>query len=102
MIAGELDISIGSMIPAGSMVFAIISGYFGLPVWAGMGAALLLGVVIGLINGFMVLKTSVPSLIVTLGTLFAVAGTDAQPVRSRNRHNQRCRRTATVREIHSR
>lgn len=74
MIAGELDISIGSMIPAGSMVFAIISGYFGLPVWAGMGAALLLGVVIGLINGFMVLKTSVPSLIVTLGTLFAVAG----------------------------
>ncbi len=74
MIAGELDISIGSMIPAGSMIFAIISGHYGLPVWVGMGAALLLGLVVGLINGVLVLKTSVPSLIVTLGTLFAVAG----------------------------
>lgn len=74
MIAGELDISIGSMIPAGSMVFAILSGHFGLPVWVGIGATLAFGVVIGLVNGLLVLKTSVPSLIVTLGTLFAVAG----------------------------
>lgn len=74
MIAGELDISIGSMIPAGSMVFAIISGYYGFPVWVGIGASLLLGVLVGLVNGMLVLKTSVPSLIVTLGTLFAVAG----------------------------
>ncbi|PDS63051.1 ABC transporter permease [Rhizobium anhuiense] len=74
MIAGELDISIGSMIPAGSMVFAIICGFYGFPFWVGICAALLLGVVVGLINGLLVLKTSVPSLIVTLGTLFAVAG----------------------------
>lgn len=74
MIAGELDISIGAMIPAGSMVFAIISGHFGQPFWIGMAVTLLLGLVVGLVNGLLVLKTSVPSLIVTLGTLFAVAG----------------------------
>ena len=37
-------------------------------------AVLGFGVVIGTINGFLVVRTAVPSLIVTLGTLFAVAG----------------------------
>ena len=74
MIAGELDISIGAMIPAGSMIFAIVTGYYEQPVWIGMAATLLLGLVVGLLNGILVLKTSVPSLVVTLGTLFAVAG----------------------------
>lgn len=74
MIAGELDISIGSMVPAGSMTCAIISGHFGLPIAVGVGAALALGALVGLINGILVVRTAVPSLIVTLGTLFAVAG----------------------------
>ena len=74
MIAGELDISIGSMVPAASMTCAIISGHFGLPIIVGVGAALALGAIVGLINGLLVVKTAVPSFIVTLGTLFAVAG----------------------------
>lgn len=74
MIAGELDISIGSMIPAGSMTVAIISGYYGMPIWLGIAASLGLGALVGLINGYLVIRTNVPSLIVTLGTLFAVAG----------------------------
>ena len=74
MIAGELDISIGSLIPAGSMTVAITSGYFGLPIVVGISAALALGAVVGLINGILVVRTAVPSFIVTLGTLFAVAG----------------------------
>lgn len=74
MIAGELDISIGSMIPAGSMTVAIISGHFHLPILLGIGVALAIGAVVGLINGVLVVRTAVPSFIVTLGTLFAVAG----------------------------
>jgi simple sugar transport system permease protein len=74
MIAGELDISIGSMIPAGAMTVAIISGHFGAPIIVGMIASLALRVVVGLINGILVVRTAVPSLIVTLGTLFAVQG----------------------------
>jgi len=74
MIAGELDISIGSLIPAGSMTIAIISGHFHLPIVVGIVAALVLGAVVGLINGILVVRTAVPSFIVTLGTLFAVAG----------------------------
>ncbi|MBO0129956.1 ABC transporter permease [Agrobacterium sp. Rnr] len=74
MISGELDISIGAMIPAGALTVAIISGYYGMPIWLGVIGALGLGVLVGLINGFLVIRTVVPSLIVTLGTLFAVQG----------------------------
>jgi simple sugar transport system permease protein len=74
MIAGELDISIGSMIPAGSMTIAILSGHYGLPIWVGAIAVFSFGIVVGVINGVLVVRTAVPSLIVTLGTLFAVAG----------------------------
>ncbi len=74
MIAGELDISIGLLIPAGSMTVAITSGYFGLPIVVGISAALALCAVVGLINGVLVVRTAMPSFIVTLGTLFAVAG----------------------------
>jgi simple sugar transport system permease protein len=74
MIAGELDISVGAMVPAGAMSVAIISGHWGLPIYVGILVTLTFGVLIGLINGLMVVRTAVPSLIVTLGTLFAVQG----------------------------
>ena len=74
MIAGELDISIGSMIPASSMTIAIISGHYHAPILVGIAASLALGALVGFINGTLVIRTAVPSFIVTLGTLFAVAG----------------------------
>ena len=40
MISGELDISIGAMIPAGSMTVAIVSGHYGLPITLGIACAL--------------------------------------------------------------
>jgi simple sugar transport system permease protein len=74
MIAGELDISIGAMVPASSMCIAILSGYYGLPISVGIAVTLAFGALIGFINGMMVIRTAVPSLIITMGTLFAVAG----------------------------
>jgi simple sugar transport system permease protein len=74
MIAGELDISVGAMVPFGAMTVAVISGHYGMSIWLGVAVALSFGVLIGLINGYMVIRTAVPSLIVTLGTLFAVQG----------------------------
>ncbi|WP_333815608.1 ABC transporter permease [Tabrizicola sp.] len=74
MIAGELDISIGAMVPAASMTIAIVSGHYGLPMIVGIAVTLGFGVLVGLINGIIVVRTNVPSLIVTMGTLFAIAG----------------------------
>jgi simple sugar transport system permease protein len=74
MIAGQMDISIGAMIPAGSITTAIISGHFGLPIEVGIVAALGLGVLVGMINGLLTVRTTVPSLIITLGTLIGMQG----------------------------
>jgi simple sugar transport system permease protein len=74
MIAGQIDISIGAMIPAGSITTAILSGHYGLPIEIGMLAALGLGVLVGLVNGLLTVRTTVPSLIITLGTLIGMQG----------------------------
>jgi simple sugar transport system permease protein len=74
MISGEIDISIGAMIPAGAMTTAIISGHYELPIIYGILGALAIGVLVGLFNGLLAVKTSVPTLIITLGTLVAMQG----------------------------
>jgi simple sugar transport system permease protein len=74
MIAGHLDLSVGSVVPASSMTVAILSGHYQLPIVIGVAAALALGLLIGFINGFLVIRTKVPSFVVTLATLFGVAG----------------------------
>ena len=74
MIAGHLDLSVGSMVPASSMTIAILSGHYGLPIIVGILAALGLGLAVGFINGVLVIRTKVPSFVVTLATLFALAG----------------------------
>ncbi|WP_375691792.1 ABC transporter permease [Pseudooceanicola sp. LIPI14-2-Ac024] len=74
MIAGELDLSVGAVIPASSLTLAIASGHYGLSEPVGIALALGFGLLIGALNGWLVLKTRVPSLIVTIGTMFAVMG----------------------------
>lgn len=74
MIAGHLDLSVGTVIPASSMTVAIVSGFYGAPIIVGILAALSIGLVVGFINGILVIRTDLPSFVVTLATLFAVAG----------------------------
>jgi len=74
MIAGELDISVGSVLPASSLTVAIISGRYGLPIYLGIAGALCVGLAVGFLNGLLVSRTRIPSLIITIGTMFAVMG----------------------------
>lgn len=74
MIAGELDISIGAVVPAAKMAMAISVGFYGLPFVVGLLITFAIAASIGWLNGILVTRTKVPSLIVTLATLFAVSG----------------------------
>ena len=74
MIAGHLDLSVGTVIPASSMAIAIVSGLYEAPIIVGIIAALGIGLAVGFINGYLVIRTDLPSFVVTLATLFAVAG----------------------------
>jgi simple sugar transport system permease protein len=77
MIAGELDISVGALIPAGGIVLALSVEQFGFNIWMGVLLSFAVAAAIGFINGMIVTRTQVPSLIVTLATLFVVAGLNA-------------------------
>lgn len=74
MISGEIDISIGAMIPAGAMTTAIITGHYELPMVFGVLGALGIGIIVGTFNGLLAVRTKVPTLIITLGTLVAMQG----------------------------
>lgn len=74
MIAGELDISVGAIIPAASLTMAVVSGFYGAPDLVGIAASLAVGLLVGYVNGLLVMRTAVPSLIVTIGTMFGLMG----------------------------
>jgi simple sugar transport system permease protein len=74
MIGGEFDLSIGSIVGASGMIIAILSVQFGWNIWAAIVAAVLFSLGIGFINGYLVLRTGLPSFIVTLGSLYILRG----------------------------
>lgn len=74
MISGEFDLSVGSIVPASGMTLAMICGHFGMPAPVGIVAALGVGMLVGYFNGLIVTRTTIPSLIVTIGSMFAVMG----------------------------
>ena len=74
MIAGEFDLSIGSMIGFAGMMMTIPAVYWGWPVWAAIIFAFTGAMFIGFLNGYVVVKTGLPSFIVTLAFLFILRG----------------------------
>ena len=74
MIGGEFDLSVGSIIGAAGMSLMLLTNHFGWPFWAAAGVTAALSLAIGFGNGYLVVRTGLPSFIVTLGTLFIVRG----------------------------
>lgn len=74
MIGGEFDLSVGSIVGAAGMMIAILSAEYRWNIWAAILAALVVSLVIGFINGWLVIKTRLPSFIITLASLFIVRG----------------------------
>ena len=74
MIAGEFDLSVGSMIGFAGIVIAIVSVQWGYPVWLGIGLAFAIATALGALNGWLVIKTGLPSFIVTLAFLYILRG----------------------------
>ena len=74
MIAGEFDLSVGSMIGFAGMSIALLSVSFGWPVWLAIITTFILCMAIGAFSGWLVIKTGLPSFIVTLAFLFILRG----------------------------
>ncbi|NUB44969.1 ABC transporter permease [Fertoebacter nigrum] len=74
MIAGEFDLSVGSMIGFAGMSIAILTVTLGWPVWLAILLTFVLCIAIGALNGYIVVRTGLPSFIVTLAFLFILRG----------------------------
>jgi len=74
MIAGEFDLSVGSMIGFSGIVIAIPSVEWGWPLWLCILLAFAIAALIGFINGTLTIRTGLPSFIVTLASMFILRG----------------------------
>jgi ribose/xylose/arabinose/galactoside ABC-type transport system permease subunit len=71
--AGEMDLSVGSMVSLGSML-SMGSIMQGRPIWLAFLIAVLAGTCVGFINGFMRTTMRIPGVVPTIGSQSAVAG----------------------------
>ena len=73
MIAGEFDLSVGPMMAMGAFLYARNTVEGGNPFLAVLLALLIPGIM-GAFNGFVVIRTGIPSFITTLSTMFMFRG----------------------------
>ncbi|MCJ7775198.1 MAG: ABC transporter permease [Desulfobulbaceae bacterium] len=69
VIAGEMDLSFPSIMAMGVITFILVYGVTN-NVWLAFIGALFAGFIVGFINGIIVVKFGIPSLVATIGTQF--------------------------------
>jgi simple sugar transport system permease protein len=74
MIGGEFDLSAGVLVTSSALVSSMFSYQMTANVWVGVGVSLLVTLAIGFLNGFLLVRTKLPSFIVTLGTFLMLTG----------------------------
>jgi ribose transport system permease protein len=85
IIAGEIDLSVGSVAGLGAIIFGWMMKNAGWPIPAAIAAGLFAGALCGLINGLLTVKIGLSSFISTLSMLFVARGvnyviTSAYPI----------------------
>jgi rhamnose transport system permease protein len=73
IIVGEIDLSVASVLGLSSAILGFLFAA-GWPLWLAMFVALASGGLAGLVNGLLVTRVALPSLVVTLGTLALFRG----------------------------
>ena len=68
IVVGEIDLSFGAMYGLGANALAVMWIVYGIPIYAALPLAILVGAVVGLFNGLLVTGLRIPSFIVTLGS----------------------------------
>jgi simple sugar transport system permease protein len=74
MIGGEFDLSAGVLVTAAGLVNALICYNLGLNLWVGAILSLVFCLGVGFLNGYLVMRTGIPSFLITLGTFFMLQG----------------------------
>lgn len=73
LIGGHVDFSVGSILGCCGFLAGILM-QAGVPVWLAIIAAIVFGIFLGFINGFLIVKLKVLPIVVTMGTWMAYKG----------------------------
>ncbi|MCX4514660.1 MULTISPECIES: ABC transporter permease [Streptomyces] len=74
MIGGEFDLSAGVLVTSSALISSMFSYQMTANVWVGALVSLLVTLAIGAFNGIMLVRTKLPSFIITLGTFLMLTG----------------------------
>ncbi|HWU57259.1 MAG TPA: ABC transporter permease [Microbacteriaceae bacterium] len=74
MIGGEFDLSAGVMTGTTGLIVGVVTTQWGLNVWLALILSLAIALALGACNGYITMKTGLPSFIVTLATFFILQG----------------------------
>jgi simple sugar transport system permease protein len=74
MIGGEFDLSAGVITTTAGLANSMFCWYLGINMWVGALLSLAFCLLIGFINGYLVMRTGIPSFLITLGTFFVLQG----------------------------
>lgn len=74
MIGGEFDLSAGVTVTTAGLFNAMFCYQLGINLWVGAILSLVLCLSIGFLNGYLVMRTGIPSFLITLGTFFVLQG----------------------------
>ena len=74
IVAGHIDLSIGSMVALTGGITAIANVWWGLTTPLAIVLAVLTGIVLGIINGYLIAYQKIPAFIVTLGGMLIYRG----------------------------
>src|SRR6202021_1239738 len=74
LICGEIDLSVGFVVGFAPYLMYFLISFYHFPGLLALLFALLLGLVVGWVNGFFTVTIGVPSFITTLGTGFVLLG----------------------------
>ncbi|NIL82077.1 ABC transporter permease [Rhodococcoides kroppenstedtii] len=74
MIGGEFDLSTGVAVTFSSIAASMLAYNLHLNVWLGSLLALGLALGVGFLNGYLVMKTKIPSFLITLSTFLMLTG----------------------------
>ena len=74
MIGGEFDLSAGVAVTFSSLAASMLAYNLHLNLWVGALLALILALSVGFLNGYLVMKTKIPSFLITLSSFFMLAG----------------------------
>lgn len=74
LIAGGLDLSVGSVLALGGCVSGMVMVNLGAPIWVAILLGCGVGFLIGFLNGIIIVKCRIPALIMTLGMMYMARG----------------------------